>query len=478
MAWRSVVGSIIAVLMSIMDIQITNAAIGTIQAALHAPLADASWISSAYLIAEIVMLPLTGVLTRRLGYRRYASWFAVMFMLASLLCAQAVNFQMLVICRLFQGLAGGALMPLAYNLIMERIDDKDRGRAMSLFGATMTLAPMIGPVLGGIMTARFGWASIFYINLPIGATGLALMMNGLANDVPRRDTQAKVDWVGLLLVVVGLSCLQYVLEEGNQYGWLASRPIAALSAVAALALTAFVITECASRHPLVELRLLADRQLMIACSANVATGAVVYGSFFLVPYLLVEVWRYTPADISKVVFIGGIAQLVLLGFLPRILRYAHVYALVAAGAALSAMSSWIWSRLALRFDDGSMLVAQLTRGVGFGLMLTPLGVLATTSVKRDIPSASILFNMARSLGGAMGVALLTAFVGLRSRAGLIADHGTPAVAMFAFHRTFALMASCLLIMALFFTVLDVSRRVRHANRESAPLVEQRAIEES
>ncbi|KUZ70213.1 hypothetical protein WI38_18735 [Burkholderia ubonensis] len=467
MAWRSVIGSIVAVLMTIMDIQITNAAIGPIQAALHAPLADASWISSAYLIAEIVTLPLTGLLSRRLGYRRYAQVFSVMFMAASVLCAQSTSFEMLVGCRLLQGVAGGALMPLAYSLIMTRLPDGEHGRAMSLFGAMVTLAPMLGPVMGGFLTAHFGWASIFYLNLPIGLVGLALMMSGLRDEPAAGRERTQVDWPGLVLIVIGLGSLQYVLEEGNRYGWFASRDIAVLTGVALVALAAFVVRERASAQPLVALGLLANRQLRIACAANVTTGAAVFGTYFLVPYFLIELQRYTPAQISLVILYGGAVQLSILGFIPRILKRVHVHVLVVVGALLSCISAWMWSLAAADFSYASVVVAQLLRGLGFTLMLTPLGVLATTAtVKHDAPSASILFNISRSLGGAIGVALLTALVGIRHAAYLDGSGGAHGAAddragfVLAFGQTFAVMAGFLAAMALAFAALHVRQAAR------------------
>jgi len=466
MAWRSVIGGIIAVLMSMMDLQITNAAIGIIQAAFHAPLANTSWISSAYLIAEIVMMPLTGVLTRWLGYRRYAHVFCVMFMVASLMCAHAPTFFILIAARLLQGLAGGALMPLAYNLIMTRLDQSERARAMALFSATVALAPMLGPALGGILAEHFGWASIFYINLPIGLAALALMRSALQDDRPAHSQRPKVDWPGLVAVVIGLGCLQYVLETGNQYGWFAAPRIVLLSSLALIALSVFTIRAYTIKHPLIALRLLANRQLALACSANILTGAVIYGTFFIVPYFLVQVRQFTPADISQVILIGGSVQLALLSCMPRLLRHISAYTLITIGAAASALSAGLWATLTTHFHFMPMLIAQLARGVGFSLMTTPLGVLATTANVRDAPSASILFNIARSLGGAIGVAALTACVGLRYKHNLALSSPGDKHAAFAlaFHQTFVTMSAFLIAIMLTFIALEY--RAAHERRKT------------
>lgn len=466
MAWRSVIGSIVAVLMSIMDMQITSAAIGPLQAAMHASLADGSWISSAYLIAEIVTLPLTGLLSRLLGFKRYAAFFTLLFMLASALCAQAWNFESLIVFRVLQGTAGGALMPFAYSLIMTKLPNSEHGKASSLFGATVTLAPTLGPLIAGVLTDRYGWPSIFYINLPIGMLALALMMSGLRDDKPDAKVRVRIDVISLVAVVAGLGCLQYVLEEGQRRGWFSSSLIVCLSAIAVIALYGFVVRQWRTAHPLVALTLLRDRQLLIACAANVMTGAAVFGTYFLVPYMLIELRQYTPSDISLVILYGGAVQLLILGFLPRIMKRHHAYVLVTLGAALSCGSALVWAHATTNFSYEWVVGAQMLRGLGFTMILTPLGVLATTATsKSDAPSSSILFNIARSLGGAIGVALLTAMTAIRKDAYFNAP-GLPGVPLdrlnhesfaLAFRDTFALTAVCLAVMALVFAALNASR---------------------
>jgi DHA2 family multidrug resistance protein len=480
MAWRSVIGSIVAVLMSIMDMQITNAAIGPLQAAMHAPLADGSWISSAYLIAEIVTLPLTAWFSRLLGFKRYAALFSLLFMLASVLCAQAWSFESLIAFRVLQGIAGGALMPLAYSLIMTKLPNTEHGKAMSLFGAMVTLAPTLGPLIAGVLTDRYGWPSIFYINLPIGVVALALMMNGLRDDRPDPAVRARIDLVSLVAIVAGLGCLQYVLEEGQPLGWFSSPLIICLSVIAVVALYGFVVRQWRAEHPLVVLTLLRNRQLLIACAANVTTGAAIFGTYFLVPYMLIALQQYTPSDISLVILYGGAVQLSILAFLPRILRRYHVYAVVTLGAALSCCSALVWSRAAVDFSYEWVVGAQLLRGLGFTMMLTPLGVLATTATsKSDAPSSSILFNISRSLGGAIGVALLTAMIAARRQVYLDApgrqgiafdslDHGSLAL---AFRDTFALTALLLAVMAAGFVILSARRLHSARDRDRTVPVE-------
>lgn len=479
LAWLSFIGSIIAVLMSIMDIQITNAAIGTIQTAMHFPLEKGSWLSSSYLMAEIVTLPLSGLMLRALGTKRYAFIFCVTFMVSSVLCAQAWSFASLVFFRALQGGAGGALMAFAYNLIIVKLPPSDHGKANMLFGATVALAPTLGPMIAGVMTESYGWQSLFYINLPIGLLALSLMMTGLHNDIHDFCQKLKVDFLGLATIVIGLACLQYVLEEGGSQGWFSSPLILTLFMTAMCALTVFVINELRVRDPLVNLFLLKNYQLLISCTANLLAGAALFGCYFLIPYLLITLKSYSPIQISHIIVFGGAAQLVTLMCMPLILRRVNIYILIAIGSALFALSAITWSFASLHFQFDWVIVAQILRGIGGTLMLTPLGILATTAIKKsDAASAAILFNVSRTLGGALGVAMLTTLVSYRQAhyyADFIhADHVAEGVALvtlksqsyqLAFSDTFQLICGVLLITACIFTILwrndrDTGRRQR------------------
>ncbi|MGS0742921.1 DHA2 family efflux MFS transporter permease subunit [Glaciimonas sp. GG7] len=468
-AWLSFIGSIIAVLMSVMDIQITNAAIGTIQSAMHFPLEKGSWLSSAYLMAEIVTLPLSGLLLKALGIKRYALVFCMMFMGSSILCAQAWSFSSLIVFRILQGAAGGALMALAYNIIIIKLPTSAHAKANTLFGATVALAPTIGPMIAGVMTESFGWQSLFYINLPIGILALGLMMAGLREDVVRAHEKIQIDFLGLITIVIGLGCLQFVLEEGHSYGWFASAFISTLFITALCALTLFVMNALRVQAPLVNLFLLKNHQLSISCMANLLTGAALFGCYFLVPYFLITLKSYSPVEISYIIFFGGLAQLAALMCMPMILKKINIYGLIAIGSVLFALSSITWSYIAIDFHYEWVIIAQILRGLGGTLMLTPLGILATTSIQKiDAASASILFNVSRTLGGALGVAVLTTLVkhqqthyyttltGTVERASATVDFLKHQSYQLAFRDTFQLLCLFLLLSACAFGILRVN----------------------
>jgi MFS transporter, DHA2 family, multidrug resistance protein len=472
MAWLSVVGSFVAVLMSAMDIQITNAAIEPIQTAMHAPLAAGYWLSSVYLIAEIVTLPLTGLLTRILGLRRYGLIFVCFFMLSSVLCANAWNLGSLLCFRALQGIASGALAPFAYTLIITKLPISSHSNAIGVFGATVALGPTLGPGIAGWLTEVFGWQSLFYINLPIGLLAVAMLGRGLRHDTRHDQGPAHFDLLGAVSAVVAMGCLQYVLGEGYKEHWLASQAIGGLTIVAALALVVFVANELRSSHPLINLMLFRIRQLSIACAATAVTCGLQFGCYFLIPYFLIAVESYTPIQIGRVILVTGFAQLVILIASPMIMRRFDLHLVIIAGASLFAASALILSASPLDFHYPLVLLAQILRGIGQSLVLAPLCVAVTTAVQRmeDAASAGILFNVSRSLGGAIGIALLSSYTNARKDAYMAASpHGpAPFVELerssyaLAFHDTFAVIAASMILIGLAFAILYLlqQRKVR------------------
>jgi MFS transporter, DHA2 family, multidrug resistance protein len=463
MAWLSVIGSFIAMLMSSMDIQITNAAIERIQAAMHAPLAAGYWLSSVYLIAEIVTLPLTGLLTRMLGLRRYGLIFVCLFMLGSVLCANAWNLGSLICFRALQGIASGALAPFAYTLIITKLPVSSHSKAIGVFGATVALGPTLGPGIAGWLTEIFGWQSLFYINLPIGVLAAAMLNRGLRHDTRHDQGPVHFDLLGVVSAVVGMGCLQYVLGEGYKEHWFASHIMIGLAVAAVLALAVFVANELKSSHPLINLTLFRNSQLSIACAATALTCGLLFGSYFLIPYFLITVESYTPIQIGSVILVTGLAQFAILAASPTIMRRFDLHLVIMAGAALFATSAFVMTASTVDFRYSWLLFSQIVRGIGQSLMLAPLCVAMTTAVehKEDAASAGILFNMSRSLGGAIGVALLSSYVNARRDAHMAASPPTSALSAalerssyaLAFHDTFAIIAAGLVLIGSVFAVL-------------------------
>jgi len=413
LAWLAVIGGILAAFMVVMDIQITNAAIEKIQNALGASVEEGSWITSSYLLAEIVVIPMGALLMKLLGVRRYAFIFCSLFILSSVLCTFSWNLSSMIFFRIFQGVTGGTLMPLAYTLIMLKLPANDHAKAMSLFSIAASSGPVIGSSLAGVMTEYLGWQSLFLVNVPIGLTALYLMSKGLQNTVHEKLNEINLDKIGLILTILTFGSLGFVLEEGYKEGWFQSPLITFLSIVGITAFVSLIINELLTHEPLVNLRLFKIPLFTIACLANVVAGCAIVSSLFLIPYYLITVQNYSPIAISKVIMIMSISAIITGLLMPKILKLFHHYFLMAVGFGLFAISSLMSGQLTADFAYEEFFIPQLIRGMSISLMMIPLGILATTSVdKQHAPSASILFNILRTLGGAIGVSSLTTYINI------------------------------------------------------------------
>ena len=450
--WICVTGGIVAVFMAIMDIQITNVAIGDIQSAMQSTLGRGSWISSSYLIAEVVCLPLTGLFLQVLGLKRYAIVFLLLFLLGSVLCAQASSFPFLVAARGLQGFAGGALMAYSYVLIIQKLPNASKGLAITIFGAILAFAPVAGPILAGYLTEYFSWRALFYINIPIGIIALAMILIGLSEKHPTepaaKKPRVRVHYLGIITVVIGLICLQFVLEEGHVYHWFQSDIILWFSVTAAVLLPWFVWLELRADNPLVNFYVLQYPRFLLAAVSNIFVGAAMYGGFFLIPFYLIEVLHYRPLQISQLFIWVSLGHLLILPMITRLTRkYNHVL-LISAGFLLFAVTTGFWALIASSFTLAVAVAAQVVRGLASPLILNPLGVMATSSVPDDqAASASILFNIFRSLGGAFGLAILRNIVVSLKPDTVPGQIGYDAQNAAAFGAVFTIMSVFLVFMA-------------------------------
>ncbi|KVC54254.1 hypothetical protein WI73_14115 [Burkholderia ubonensis] len=453
--WLAVLGGIVAVLMSVMDLQMMNAAMAQIQAGVHAPLGAGAWLSSAYLLGEAAMLPVSGMLLARLGSARYARLFILLFVAVSILCTFATGMTGLAVLRAAQGLASGALIPFAYVLIIQRLPRDEHARAFAVFGATMALAPTLGPAVGGALAALFDWRVLFYINVPIGALALVLTHAGLRR-LPAADASAQsVDWRSVATLAVALGALQFVLQEGRGLGWLDSPLIVALLALAGLMLVGFVGSELHSTRALVDRGLLRNQQFVMACAANALACGATFASYFAIPYFLISVRGAQPQQIGQVIMLTGATQFVVLWFTPAIGRRLPLFITIALGAGLFAAGTFGWSALVAHYTGAGVAAAQIARGIGLSLLLAPLCVAATTVAQpAQAASASILYNMSRSLGGSLGVTLAAAGIDAARAARTLA----PGSGATVFAHAFGWMGAVVAAIGAAFCIAWVARR--------------------
>ena len=405
--WMAVTGATLGAFMAVLNIQIVNASLADIQGAIGAGIDDGGWISTSYLIAEIVVIPLSGWLAQVFSIRRYLLANAMLFLLLSIACAFAQNLPQMIVLRAVQGFAGGTLIPLAFTLIITLLPKARQPVGLALFALSATFAPAIGPTIGGYLTENWGWEYIFYVNLVPGTLMLAMLWLSLEPKPMKLALLREGDWFGIVTMAIGLSALQTVLEEGNKDDWFGSPFIVRLSIVAAVALTLFVWIEWTSKKPLLNLRLLFRRNFGFGVLANFLLGIALYGSVFILPVYLARIQGYNAEQIGMVLAWTGLPQLLLIPLVPRLMQKLDARIIIGVGFALFAASNFMNVHMTNDYAADQLLWPNIVRAVGQALVFAPLSAVATAGIEAEnAGSASGLFNMTRNLGGAVGIALL------------------------------------------------------------------------
>ncbi|OWO93516.1 EmrB/QacA family drug resistance transporter [Rhizobium esperanzae] len=414
--WMAVVGSTLGAFMAVLNIQIVNASLADIQGAIGAGTDDGGWISTSYLIAEIVVIPLSGWLTRVFSLRNYLLVNAILFLIFSVACAFAANLQQMIILRAIQGFSGGVLIPMAFTIIITLLPKAKQPIGLALFALSATFAPAIGPTIGGYLTENWGWEYIFYVNLVPGALMVGMLFASLDRAPMNLKLLAKGDWPGIVTMAIGLAALQTVLEEGNKEDWFGSDFILRLAVVAAVSLTLFIVIELRTAHPLLNLRLLLRRNFGFGIVANFLLGIALYGSVFVLPIYLTRIQGYNSEQIGMVLAWTGIPQLLLIPMVPRLMKRFDVRLLIAIGFALFAASNFMNVHMTGDYASDQLFWPNIVRAVGQALVFTPLSAIATSGIEQEnAGSASSLFNMMRNLGGAVGIASLQTFLSKREQ---------------------------------------------------------------
>ena len=414
--WIAVIGANLGAFMAILNIQIVNASLANVQGAIGAGIDDGGWISTAYLVAEIVVIPLSAWLARVFSVRTYLIVNAALFLAFSASCALAQNLGQMIVLRAFQGFSGGVLIPMAFTLIITLLPAAKQPIGLALFALSATFAPAIGPTIGGYLTENWGWQYIFYVNLVPGSVMLAMLWFSLERAPMQLGLLRQGDWAGIATMAIGLSALQTVLEEGNKDDWFGSPFIVRLSVIAAVALTLFIWIELRSAQPLLNLKLLLRRNFGLGTAAAFLLGVALYGSVYILPVYLARIQGYNAEQIGMVLAWTGLPQLVLIPLVPRLMKKVDVRLVIGAGFALFAASNFmnIWITADTAADQ--LLWPNIVRAVGQALVLAPLAAVASAGIEREnAGSASALFNMMRNLGGAIGIAVLETFLTKREQ---------------------------------------------------------------
>jgi DHA2 family multidrug resistance protein len=408
--WVAVIGATIGAFMAILNIQIVNASLANIEGGIGSGADNGGWISTAYLVPEIIVIPLSAWLARIFSLRVYMLTNSALFLVFSVACAYAQTLPQMIILRAFQGFTGGVLIPMAFNIILTFLPRSKQPIGLTLFGLSNTFAPSFGPTIGGYLTEHYGWQYIFYLNLLPGAVMLVMLWSTLKKAPMHLHLLAKGDWSGIVTMAVGLACLQTVLEEGNKDDWFGSRMIRDLAIVAAISLTVFIWIELRSPRALVNLRLLKRRNFGIGSVTNTLFGMALYGSVFIMPFYLSRNQGYNPEQIGVVMAWSGLPQVLLIPLLPLLMRRFDIRLMCAFGLLLFGVGVFMNTHMNANYAAPQLVWPNIIRAIGQAISFTPLSIIATAGIEpENAGSASALFNMLRNLGGAVGIATLETF---------------------------------------------------------------------
>jgi DHA2 family multidrug resistance protein len=414
--WIAVSGGVLGAFMAVLNIQITNASLPDIQGGIGAGIDDGGWVSTSYLIGEIITIPLSGWLSDVFSVRRYLLVNAALFLVFSGLCGLSENLGEMIVLRAIQGFTGGVLIPMAFTLIMTLMPPAKRPVGLAMFAISAIFAPSIGPTIGGYFTETYGWQAIFYINLVPGGLMVAMLWWSLEAKPMKLHRLKEGDWFGIASIAIGLGAFQTVLEEGNRDDWFGSPFILRLSVVASIAFAVFLWVELTVKKPLVNLRLFARRNFGLGTAANFFFGFSLYGSVFLMPLYLSQSQGYNSEQVGEVLAWTGLPQLVLIPFVPMLMKRIDARVLVFTGLVLFAYSNFADMWLSPDIGGDQLFWPNIVRALGQALAMTPLSAFGTDGIEREnTGSASSLFNMMRNLGGACGIATLETFTSRREQ---------------------------------------------------------------
>ena len=408
--WIAVAGSLLGAFMAVLDIMIANASLPYIEGGIGTGGVYGTWISTAYLIGEIIVIPLTSFLSQVFSLRRYLLTNVALFLLFSALCGQAHSLGEMIVFRALQGFSGGVMIPLAFTIVMTLLPRSKHPIGLAGFAVTATFAPAIGPTIGGYFTDNYGWPYIFYINIVPGAVMLAALWYGLPKSAMQFGLLRRGDWRGIALMAVGLAALQAVLDDGNVYDWFGSPLIVKLSLVAAVALGAFVVLELITPAPLVNLRLFRRRNFGLGTAGNFLLGFALYGSVYLLPEYLTATQGFDSEQIGQVMAWVGLPQLLLIPLVPLLMKRVDARLLVGIGLVVFAASCFMNIEMDQNYGGPQLFWPNIVRAIGQAMVMTPLSAIAMLGITpQEAGGASGLFNMMRNLGGAIGTAAIETF---------------------------------------------------------------------
>jgi DHA2 family multidrug resistance protein len=418
--WLVTVSVTFGTLMGTIDASIVNVAIPHIRGGVGATVEEITWISTGFALANVLVMPLTAFFGRLFGQKRVYMSCLALFVVGSALCGMARSLTGLIVWRMFQGFGAGALQPTEQAILRQTFSPKEQGMAMALFGMAVMIGPALGPTLGGWIVDHYAWPWIFYINLPVGALGLFMVSRFVdePEDIRRANREAagkmrgNMDWWGIALLSIGLSALQYLLEEGDRNEWFDSRLITACAAVSVLALAAFVWRELTAPVPAVNLGLFRDKVFLSGTLIGSVMFAMLFSVTFLLPLFMQELLGFTAVQSGFALMPRTLVMMVATPIVGRIYNRVSPRLVVGIGVVLYVIGAWEMSHYTLATSQAGVIDALLIQGVGFACLFVPLTTVALSSVPRhQLTDATGMNSLFRQIGGSIGLAVFATYFG-------------------------------------------------------------------
>ena len=406
--WIVAIAVMFGTFMEVLDTTVVNVSLPHIAGSLSATVDEATWALTSYLVANAIILPITGWLANYFGRKRLLMSAVVGFTTASVLCGLAPNLPVLIFFRIVQGATGGALQPLSQAVMLEAFAPQDRGKAMGFWGLGIVVAPMLGPVLGGWLTDTYSWRWVFYINLPVGLISIIMTKLFIFDPPYIRRTQKGVDYWGIGMLAVGIGALQVVLDKGQQDDWFSSHLITLLAVISLACLAGFVIYELRTRNPVVNLRVFKVRTYSAGVFLMTIVGFVLYGSLVLLPVFLQTLLGYPSLQAGIAMAPRGLGSFLAMPITGAIVSRFDARKLLAVGMVGTAFTLFQLSHLNLRAGYWDIFWPQFFQGLALALLFVPLTTVTMGPIrKEEMGNATSIFNLMRNLGGSMGIATAT-----------------------------------------------------------------------
>jgi DHA2 family multidrug resistance protein len=423
--WIIAISVMLATFMEVLDTSVVNVSLPHIAGSLSATIDEATWTVTSYLVANAIILPMTGWLASTFGRKRLLMLSVVGFTGASFLCGFAPTLGSLIFFRVVQGATGGALQPLSQAVLLEAFPPDQRGKAMGFWGLGVVVAPILGPVLGGWLTDNYSWRWVFYINIPVGVASLVMTKMFIFDPPYLRQESRRVDYWGIGMLAVGIGALQILLDKGQEEDWFQSHLMVALAIIAVVLLTVFVIHELTTDDPVVDLRVFKIRSYAVGVFLMTVVGFVLYGSLVLLPIMLQTLLGYPSLQAGIAMAPRGMGAFVMMPITGIMTGRFDARKLLTAGLVIGGGTLLWLSLINLQAGYWDIFWPQIIQGVGMSLLFVPLTTVSMDPIPREkMGNATSLFNLMRNIGGSIGIAVTGTLIARHTRVvtGTLGEH--------------------------------------------------------